>query len=32
MRNMAKHGEDLPEGFMSQKGWDILKDYYKSIS
>lgn len=32
MRNMAKNNENLPPGFMSQKGWDVLADYYRSLS
>jgi hypothetical protein len=32
MRSMAKNKEDLPEGFMSPKGWQILKEYYESFS
>lgn len=31
MRNMAKDGEPLPEGFMSLKGWEVLVEYYKSM-
>lgn len=29
MREMASRGEALPEGFMSQKGWEVLREYYK---
>lgn len=28
MREMAKQGEALPEGFMSPKGWEVLCEYY----
>lgn len=28
MREMASKGEPLPEGFMSQKGWEVLCEYY----
>ena len=31
MRNMAKNNENPPQGFMSQKGWDVLADYYRSL-
>lgn len=31
MRAMAKNNEDLPKGFMSQKGWEVLADYYRSL-
>lgn len=31
MRGMAKAGESLPPGFMSEKGWDVLANYYKSL-
>ena len=31
MRAMAKAGESLPPGFMSEKGWTVLADYYKSL-
>ena len=31
MRKMAKDGEELPPGFMSQKGWEVLSGYYKSL-
>ena len=32
MRKMAKAGDDQPEGFMSPDGWDILCEYYQSLS
>jgi 3'-phosphoadenosine 5'-phosphosulfate synthase len=31
MRAMAKAGESLPPGFMSEKGWEVLSAYYKSL-
>ncbi len=31
MRNMAKNNENPPTGFMSQKGWEVLAAYYKSL-
>jgi 3'-phosphoadenosine 5'-phosphosulfate synthase len=31
MRQMAKDGENPPSGFMSQKGWEVLAAYYKSL-
>jgi 3'-phosphoadenosine 5'-phosphosulfate synthase len=31
MRKMAKDGEALPPGFMSEKGWEVLAAYYKSL-
>jgi len=31
MRTMAKNGENPPEGFMSQKGWDVLAEYYRNL-
>jgi len=31
MRKMAKDGETLPPGFMSQQGWEVLAGYYKSL-
>lgn len=31
MRAMAKNGEALPPGFMSEKGWHVLAEYYKSL-
>lgn len=31
MRQMAKDGEALPPGFMSEKGWEVLAAYYKSL-
>jgi len=31
MRAMAKNGDTLPPGFMSQKGWEVLSGYYKSL-
>jgi 3'-phosphoadenosine 5'-phosphosulfate synthase len=31
MRTMAKDNESPPAGFMSQKGWEVLADYYRSL-
>jgi 3'-phosphoadenosine 5'-phosphosulfate synthase len=31
MRAMAKNGESLPPGFMSEGGWKVLSEYYKSL-
>jgi len=31
MRQMAKDGENPPDGFMSQKGWEVLAAYYKGL-
>jgi 3'-phosphoadenosine 5'-phosphosulfate synthase len=31
MRTMAKNNENPPTGFMSQKGWDVLADYYRTL-
>ena len=31
MRNLAKNGENPPAGFMSQKGWDVLAEYYRNL-
>ena len=30
MRAMAKAGETPPSGFMSEKGWEVLVEYYQS--
>ena len=30
MRAMAAAGENPPPGFMSQKGWEVLCEYYNS--
>ena len=32
MRTMAKANENPPNGFMSQKGWEVLAAYYKSLA
>jgi 3'-phosphoadenosine 5'-phosphosulfate synthase len=29
MREIAREGGELPEGFMDEKGWQILKKYYE---
>ena len=31
MRNLARAGEQPPEGFMGKKAWQVLADYYNSI-
>ena len=31
MRTMAKNNENPPPGFMSQKGWEVLAEYYKNL-
>ena len=31
MRTMAKNNENPPAGFMSQKGWEVLADYYRNL-
>ena len=31
MRATAKAGENMPPGFMSQKGWEVLAAYYKNL-
>ncbi|KAL0102254.1 hypothetical protein PUN28_018651 [Cardiocondyla obscurior] len=30
MRNLAKNGEDPPEGFMASKAWKIVAKYYQT--
>lgn len=32
MRAMAKNNENPPDGFMSQKGWEVLANYYRSLN
>ena len=32
MRGLARDGKLPPDGFMVQKAWQILADYYKSLS
>ena len=32
MRQLARDGETPPEGFMNPKGWEVLSNYYKSLS
>lgn len=32
MRGMAKNNENPPPGFMSQKGWEVLANYYRSLA
>lgn len=32
MRGLARKGEKLPEGFMSEKAWSVLASYYRSLS
>ena len=31
MRAVAREGGSLPDGFMNEKGWKVLSDYYKSL-
>lgn len=31
MRAMAKNNEALPPGFMSEKGWEVLANYYRNL-
>lgn len=31
MRKMAKDGDALPPGFMSEGGWKVLSEYYKNL-
>jgi 3'-phosphoadenosine 5'-phosphosulfate synthase len=31
MRTMAKNNENPPAGFMSQKGWEVLAQYYRDL-
>lgn len=31
MRSLARSNEELPEGFMDKKGWEVLVNYYKSL-
>ena len=31
MRTMANNNENPPDGFMSQKGWDVLAEYYRNL-
>ncbi|KAL3693053.1 hypothetical protein R1sor_006704 [Riccia sorocarpa] len=32
MRNYARNGENLPDGFMCPGGWQVLVEYYQSLS
>ncbi|KAK4872375.1 hypothetical protein RN001_014404 [Aquatica leii] len=32
MRNLARSGEEPPEGFMAPKAWNVLADYYQFLS
>lgn len=32
MRTMAKNNENPPKGFMSQKGWEVLAEYYRNLT
>jgi hypothetical protein len=29
---MAKDGTNPPPGFMSQKGWEVLANYYRNLA
>ena len=31
MRRTARGGENLPEGFMAPKAWQVLVEYYQSL-
>jgi 3'-phosphoadenosine 5'-phosphosulfate synthase len=31
MRNLAKNGENPPDGFMCPGGWKVLVEYYQSL-
>jgi len=31
MRAAAKAGETMPPGFMSEAGWEVLAEYYRSL-
>lgn len=31
MRGLARSGENPPDGFMAQKAWEVLADYYQSL-
>ncbi|KYQ50822.1 Bifunctional 3'-phosphoadenosine 5'-phosphosulfate synthase [Trachymyrmex zeteki] len=31
IRNLAKNGEDPPEGFMASKAWRIIAKYYQTV-
>jgi 3'-phosphoadenosine 5'-phosphosulfate synthase len=31
LRNLAKEGNQPPDGFMDQKGWEVLSIYYNSL-
>lgn len=32
MRGLARNGETPPDGFMAPKAWQIMVDYYQSIT
>lgn len=32
MRKLARDGETPPDGFMNPKGWEVLSNFYKSLS
>ncbi|CAG7724271.1 unnamed protein product [Allacma fusca] len=32
MRTLAKTGQNPPDGFMAQKAWDVLANYYRNLS
>ena len=32
MRELARNNQSLPEGFMDEKGWEVLVNYYKSLN
>lgn len=31
MRELARNGQSLPDGFMDEKGWKVLVEYYNSL-
>lgn len=32
MRRLAKAGKQLPDGFMNDKAWSILSDFYRNCT
>ena len=32
MRSLARRGEEPPAGFMVPAGWNVLANYYQSLS
>lgn len=31
MRGLARTGQQPPDGFMANKAWDVISNYYKSL-